>query len=34
VTAVRIESYCQVLWIGAHDQAAFPFRSVAFFSLS
>ena len=28
------KSYCQVLWIGAHDQAAFPFRTLAFFSLS
>ena len=29
-----VQSYCQVLWMGAHDQAAFPFRSLAFFSLS
>ena len=27
-------SYCQELWIGLRDQAAFPFRSVPFFSRS
>jgi len=27
-------SYCQVLWIDLCDQAAFPFRSAAFFSRS
>lgn len=31
---LSLESYCQVLWNGAHDQAALPFRSLRLTSRS